>query len=410
MTTLIDNELFEYLSHLESEVGKRVSTTPEGSLQNLAHSQMREIILAEREFLKYINSNGTQPVLSISPNGLPSVASLNPDLEKICELAEHETSFGDVAQRFKKGMKGKNRSEEGRLYTSVSEKEWSKELENRGEEKLQTQIGFAVSETEDGKFEISIREDIHLQGYDLYSKEFPVLIREGKMRYHVVWNRIIDDPEQIFYIPNTSSILQGRTITPSKKVFDDFQRTYEFRKKDYKHSGERMPWMFWRSWTPKNYAQFLNSGNGARVAITNSILEILRESLGKQINLRGVGKNDLEVTLAFSSIPFANAPQTTPKEEDLYQVDKEGDIVSSRFPTTFDLVFSKGAEKVGTVEYFLPRSTIHFCHGSYGGRYREGYEFALGKLKLHILGSAISNESQFEKLQDGLKKVGKRRL
>src|SRR3989339_802539 len=162
MTTLIGDELFEYIEHLQGEVDKRISTNQEGSLSYLMHSQMRDIVIAERDFLKYINSNGTQPILSISPNGLPSVNSLNPDLEKICELAENKSSFSDITQKFRKGIHGKNK-EEGNIYTSVSEQEWNKELSNRNKEKLNSQIGFAFSETDEGKFELALREDFYLQ-------------------------------------------------------------------------------------------------------------------------------------------------------------------------------------------------------------------------------------------------------
>src|SRR3989339_545060 len=184
MTTLIGDELFEYIEHLQGEVDKRISTNQEGSLSYLMHSQMRDIVIAERDFLKYINSNGTQPILSISPNGLPSVNSLNPDLEKICELAENKSSFSDITQKFRKGI-------------------------NRNKEKLNSQIGFAFSETDEGKFELALREDFYLQVYDQHSKEFPVLIREGKMNYHVVWNKLIDNSEENFYVPNTALVLSN---------------------------------------------------------------------------------------------------------------------------------------------------------------------------------------------------------
>ena len=219
MATLVNEELFDYLDHLESEVDKRISISNEKSLQYLMHSQMKSIIENERDFLKYINSNGTQSILSISSNGLPSVASLNPDLEKICELAEEEKSFSDVTQKFRKGIDGKNRGEKEYSYVPVSEDEWSKELKNRGGKKLQSHVGFAISETEDGKFELAVREDVHLQGYDQYSKEFPILIREGRMKYHVVWNKLLEDSEESFYVPSSSTTIQ--IIKAPKKQFND---------------------------------------------------------------------------------------------------------------------------------------------------------------------------------------------
>lgn len=412
MTTLINNELFEYLDNLEKEIRKKVpdENNENGDLSSLMHSQMADVISAEKRFLKYVNSNGTQPVLSISPNGLPSVQSLNPDLEKICELADEEIPLAEIAQRFKKGIKGKNNNnEERQLYVPVSEEEWKIELKNYKPEQLITQVGFAINEAEDGKFELALREDLFLKGYDQYSKEFPVLIREGKTQYHVVWNRLIEGNEESFYVPNTALVLKGKPTKPSTKVFDDIKRFYQFRKKDYKDFKGKMPWIFWGSWVPNNYSQFLSAGTNARVTITTNILETLGKALGKQVSLKGIRKNDLEAILAFSSVPFKNVPQTTPKEEDFYELSKSGRVVSSRFPTEFDLVYTSGAEKIGTIEYFLPRNAIHFSLDAYCGRCRNGYRFTLGEVELHILGSEISDESQFKKLRDGLKRVRKRR-
>ena len=308
MATLVNEELFDYLDHLNKEVDKRISMSNERSLQYLMHSQMKSIIENERDFLKYINSNGTQSILSISSNGLPSVASLNPDLEKICELAEEEKSFSDVTQKFRKGIDGKNRGEKEYSYVPVSEDEWSKELKNRGGKKLQSQVGFAISETEDGKFELAVREDVHLQGYDQYSKEFPILIREGRMKYHVVWNKLLEDSEESFYVPSSSTTIQ---IIRTSKQFNDLSRFYSFNKQDYKSYNGRMPLLFWGSWTPKNYSEFLSAGSNARVNIANNVLETLSKALGRKVNFKGINKNDLKVVLDFYTIPFKNAPQTT---------------------------------------------------------------------------------------------------
>ena len=404
MVTLVDNELFDYLTHLESEVSKRISASNERGLQHLMHFQMREIVIAERDVLKYINSNGTQPVLSISPNGLPSVASLNPDLEKMCELSEHETSFGDVAQRFKKGVNGKNKGEEGHLYVPVSEEEWGKELANRDKEKLQSQVGFAISETDDGKFELAIREDIHLQGYDQYSREFPVLIREGKMRYHVVWNRLVNDSEENFYVPNTALVLQGRPIKPPKKQFGDLTIFYAFSGSDFK--GVRKSWFIRGRRDSIDYSSFLSAGTNARVRTTEKILEAIGRALEKQVILKGIGKNYLSQTLAFSAIPFENAPKTIPKEEDLYY-EAYNNITYNRtepkYQTKFDLIFTTGGGRMGQIEYVLPcnkRERESIC-------YNAVYRFTKGGINLTVFGDSVWNEEQDYNLQNELRKVRK---
>ncbi|PIN81732.1 hypothetical protein COV11_01295 [Candidatus Woesearchaeota archaeon CG10_big_fil_rev_8_21_14_0_10_30_7] len=403
MTTLIENELYEYLSHLESEVDKRILTNEEGSLQHLMHSQLRRVIITEREFLKYVNSNGTKPMLSISPNGLPSVNSLNPDLEKICELSEDEDSFRDVGQQFRKGISGKNKGEDGHFYVPVSEDEWNKELKNRSKEKVESQIGFAVSEVCDGRFELAVREDFYLQGYDQHSKEFPILIREGRMRYHVVWNRLVDDFEESFYVPNTALVLRGRPIKSSEKQFDDVVKLYAFGNSDFK--GFSKPWfMRWRKCSI-DYAGFLAAGTNARIRTTENILDAIGRTLKRQVTIKGIKKNDLEQTLAFTTIPFKNAPRTTPNDEDLYNVSEESyrRILSPKKHTKFDLIFTAGGDKLGEIEYVLPHNEK--CFGCYGGSY---YNFTKGGIKFVVFGKSILNEEQYHNLQSELRKVKKR--
>lgn len=404
MVTLLEDELFDYLAHLEGEVEKIISTSDEKSLQYLMHSQMRGVIGAEKDFLRYINSNGTQPMLSFSGNGLPSVESLKPDLEKMCELAEDETSFTGVAQRFRKGMDGKNEGEEGHLYVPVSEGEWNKEFANRSKEKLQSQIGFAISETDDGRFELAVREDVHLQGYDQHSKEFPVLIREGKMKYHVVWNRLVDDSEGSFYVPNTALVLQGRPTKSPERQFDDVTRFYSFGNSDFK--GVSKPWfMKWRG-DSINYANFLVAGTNARVRTTENILEGIGRALDRQVAVKGIRKNDLGQTLEFATIPFKNAPRTTLKEKDLYNNEggeKYNRKLVPRHLTKFDLVFTVGGDEMGEIEYILPHNRKHF--GDYGEEY---YRFTKGGVRLTVLGKSIWNEEQYHNLQSELRKVKKR--
>lgn len=402
MTTLIDKELFDYLDSLETDVRKKFSEGHNGDLHSLMHGQMADLIEAEKIFLRYINSNGTQPVLSISPNGLPSVASLNPDLEKMCELAKEDRSLIEVAQRYGKGIKGKNNEgQERHLYSPVSKEEWATELKNYKPEQLLSQVGFAINETEEGKFELSLMEDLFLRGYDRHSQEFPVLIREGNAQYHVVWNRLLDGIEESFYVPNTALVLQGKSIVARTKVFDDIERFYRFGRRSYKAFKGRLPSIFWKNWTPSNYSQFLSAGTSTRVNFTNNILNYLESALGKQVNLKGVRKNELEATLAFAAVPFANAPQTTPKSEDFYNTKDYKEF--SKIPNVFDLISGSGTEKIGEIEYVLPHNKKY--SGDYGGDY---YQITLGGVNLHILGSAILNESQFEKLQIGLKHVKKR--
>jgi len=204
-------------------------------------------------------------------------------------------------------------------------------------------------------------------------------------------------------IPDSSS--KGITLpVPLKKKFDDLSIFYKFGRSDYASYGKRIPWLFRGSWVPEDYAAFLNAGTVARVGITTGILNILEKYLQKKawINLNGVRREDLGLVLAFSSVPFENAPRTTPTDEDFYTLDSSGKAISNKIPSQFDLVCSKTAEKIGVIKYLLPRLAIHFSAGEFGV-YRNGYKFTLGEVKLLILGSAIPDEICFAQIKSNLK-------
>jgi len=205
-------KLIEYLNHLGKETEKMISKTNEKSFRYLMHSQLKEIVNSEKEFLNQVYSGveGIKPMLAISPNGLPSADSLRADLESMCGLAKEHEEFKNIRGRYAREINGKNNGDKDHLYVPVSEEDWNKEFQNRETEKLSSQIGFSVNETEDRKLELSVREEIYLQGYDKYSKEFPVLVREGKTKYHVVWNNLLEESEESFYVPNTGLILKGK--------------------------------------------------------------------------------------------------------------------------------------------------------------------------------------------------------
>jgi len=432
MATLQGNELNEYLINLEKETEKRISEADEKSFQHLMHSQMKEIINSEKGFSNYINShvngNGTlgiQPVLAITSSGLPSLDSLRADLETICQLSSEVDEFRDIAQKYTKGINGKNNGDESHLYVPVSEEEWNAEFQNRNKEpeKLFSKIGFSVNEVEDRKLELSVREDIYLEGCDKHSKEFPVMIREGKMKYHVVWNNLIEESEESFYIPNTPLFFQEKEnlIVPQKKIFDDIEIFYQFSAKDnIKSRKERFFWFLGVLWDrflsetfhshvsemmPNNYSKFLTEGTDERVRVTKNILETIEEISGKKIFIKGV--NDLEKILSFSSVPFANAPNTILKEDDIYNLGnldvwkKKCFIISSKYLTKFDLIYTSKKDRVGDIEYILPHLKRRYDEYSH----EDGWKFTQGGIKLKVSGDFILNEIQDYYLKHKLKKV-----
>ena len=172
MATLVGEELFGYLFHLEREVKKRVSDSNLDSFEGFMHDQMLELLIAEREFLAHIsggNLNAAQ--LSISGNGLPSIESLRADLESICGL---DGELGEIAkvvgERYKLGVNGGNN--EGEMYKKVDEEVWKEELKEMEKKGLTSKVGIEIGE-EDDKFMLRVRQGFYVDGFDRYSQEFP---------------------------------------------------------------------------------------------------------------------------------------------------------------------------------------------------------------------------------------------
>ena len=44
-----------------------------------------------------------------------------------------------------------------------------------------------------------------------------ILIRKGKLQYHVVWNNVIEDYEESFYIPDTALVLSNKSSLAKSK-------------------------------------------------------------------------------------------------------------------------------------------------------------------------------------------------
>jgi hypothetical protein len=398
MTTLEKEELFEYLGHLEFELKKRTNESEKDSLQYLIHNQMINLIGSEKDFLRKFYSNGTKPILSISPNGLPSVASLRPDLEKMCELSSEDQSFIDISQKY---IRGKENKDIQSNYVYVCKDDYLKELNNLEKEKLLSKTNFSINETEDGRFELSLREDLFLKGYDKYSKEFPVLTREGKIQYHVVWNRLIDNIEENFLVPNNALILNGKDLTRGEKFLGNIEKYYLFNKADYKSFKGRMPLLFLGNWVPNNYSEFLAAGTNSRVEVTKNILETLSNIFGKEVGLQKLGKSDLENVLAFANIPFKNAPKATPEIADF---EEKGSLY--KIPRKFDLIYNSDTKKIGEIIYNMPGT--RWVSPAFLEGVRDNYpKLIFGDIYLNIPGSFILNESQFNQLNKELNKIRK---
>ena len=385
MTRLYGEKLLEYLGHLKSETKERITKTSRNSLEHLSYQQMYLILEKELEFLKYMNSNvKTNPVLSISLNGLPSVVSLKKDLIKMKEIAKQEDKFKDIAQRFQSTKSKEVQKKRGGFYKNVDVKEFNKILRSKEKSKLDSRIYFQISQDHESKLKVLVSEETYLKGYDKLSREFPFVIREAEATYTVVWDQLIDNMETRFLVPKVISSSEKEFKKKKNIKLEDINYTCELFKRH--HDKEKAYLKKRKSWKPENYSDILDAGYDFRLDFANKTLEILEPIFGKiDINLKGE-KGNLEDFLKFEHILFENAPELTPHENDL-----------KREETTLFLDSSMSQE-IGIIEYVPPSFIAK--HNSDGGFSKSIFSF--GKIKWKINGSTIENYSQFKKLKKDL--------
>ena len=390
---LLGKDSFDYFGHLVSEMEKRQNDSTEESFQHIIHSHFKDIILSEDKFFRYLESNGEQPVLLLAANGLPSADFLNSNLERMCHLMGGEdSSLPDFIQKYNKNNFDKVAKE--KLYKSVSEDEWGKELEKRKDEKLERKISFKF-DTLDDKLEFLYREEVYVIGYDQHSKDFPVMIREGSMRYGLIFNQLVFNNGNNFYIPDTAALSGEKIITTDivKRKFDNIQNCYEFPRSAF--NGVPLFSKF-RYNKIKDYAKFLASGTDARVKFTKDILGILSHSFDVEIKFKDINTSDLSELLAFSNIPFKNASKSIPYYQELFKGDVYSwvhDYADPKVPINFDLIHAYTNDRVGKILYALPHLVPH------GNSFQPYHRFNLGWIDLKIFGSAIQNEDQNKNLR-----------
>ena len=419
MTTLSKTEVVKYLNHLKSETKKRISSEEKADLKNLAYQQMYDLLNAEIEFLKYMNPHEkSEPRLAISLNGLPSVASLNADLEKMCEISGEEPMFTDIAEKFKNGKEKTDSKIKKELYKEINEEEWQETLKKYQKGNLVHKIGFKISENHEEKFQIRVVEEIRVPGYDKYAKEFPILIREAESIYTVMWSQLLDKLDEKFYVPNVSSSLEGgkklieKPKIVNRKTFKDVEKNYIFSRKNYPEG--KIPLVKQTHWIPKDYSQFLEAGYFSRVKTTNDILKILDPVFGDiKITLEKNRSSEteeeevlekggsLEEFLGFENILFENAPDETPELNNL-----------EIFQTKINLIQSSSGEKIGKINYILPHKKAHYtkerkylkkAHRR-DDKYR-GEKINFGEIKVAISANHVKKKAQLQELQQKLNKI-----
>jgi len=193
MATLVNEELFDYLDHLNKEVQRLNSEYDKKEFRYEMHECMGRIINAEKIFLEQIHkSNAT---LAFNGNGLPTIESLRPDLETIAKLGDENSIFKEVAETY--------RPREQDNSEKVNYKEISKQdlfdLLKKNSEKLIEKYSFDIGETEDGKLELSVKKNIYIDCIDKFSKEYPFAMIKGKTKYQIAFGKLFSDSEQSFF-------------------------------------------------------------------------------------------------------------------------------------------------------------------------------------------------------------------
>ncbi len=160
-----------------------------------------------------------------------------------------------------------------------------------------------------------------------------------------------------------------------KKQFDNIRKCYYIRTPDF--PMVKKPSSFFNTFytffsvkdrETRDDSELVRATTKQRVDITQSILNTLKNGLGRKVNLAGIQEKNLSVVLAFSNLR-ENRP----------------------IPIDFRLVDNKRAS-IGSLEYFFP----HWIYGEYDEWVSNG------GVKLNVLSSVIKNESQYNSLQIGL--------
>ena len=155
-----------------------------------------------------------------------------------------------------------------------------------------------------------------------------------------------------------------------KKQFDNIRKCYYIRTPDFPmvKKPSLFETLFFVTREIKDDSELIRATTKQRVDITQSILNTLKNGLGRKVNLAGIQEKNLSVVLAFSNLR-ENRP----------------------IPIDFRLVDNKRAS-IGSLEYFFP----HWIYGEYDEWVSNG------GVKLNVLSSVIKNESQYNSLQIGL--------
>ena len=190
MTTLIGKDAFDYLNHLDSEIGRLRSQEPD----NVSHRAFAEAISLERRVLE-IHSSITDPTLSINPNGLPSLQTLLPDLEMA--LKEFPPRNAKEA-KFEYTPTGFNFST---TFVDTDKKTYEKIVKNHRESRTRLKSRYSIGETPDKKIVVTTQDEIYVNGYDDFSVNVPIAFRRTDTEYSVVWNKLISSSKVSYFEP-----------------------------------------------------------------------------------------------------------------------------------------------------------------------------------------------------------------
>lgn len=220
MTTLTNQDLFNYLNNLTQEIIKLKSSTQEGSLEYLSHSTLIDILDSEQRFIKQIYPKESQ-MLSFSSKGFPSTESLFADLNSMSEL----NGYDNITNGFNKDYFIDNGISEkaGPLakMKNITKEEYEKEKQKISNKPTITKTSFGIRESE-SMLELGLREDLHLNNPDNLSIQYPILVSTRNTRYQGLLGRIFEEGAENHYFLDSSIMTkdQLRELEDSDKDLD----------------------------------------------------------------------------------------------------------------------------------------------------------------------------------------------
>ena len=371
MNNLTGDKVIEYFSFLEKQIDNCLKKYNKTSLAYDMHNQMKKVVSAETRLIKKMSEEGEYLFVSLSDHGLPSANCINGALDTICELAKNDDHYSELAQTYQEGVHKLQSIGTNGSYRLPKKQEEFDPFEKYDASSGEKKSSFEISENEKGMIVLQYIQGVYVDGYDMHSKEFPAIIREGEITYCLMWNNLVCDVKGKLLVPQDP--FQKETKA-REKIFEDITRQFGFKKNDYSKEGRKG--IGWRSKLPDDYSKFIASGTNVRVSATTTILDELGQIYKQKVVIEGIKTDKLKEFLEFNYVPFKNDPKKSPNHNEIKKINED---------LTLGLILGDGRQ-IGQISYAPPHFTIQM--DMYSG---EKTHFNLDNITITIKGSEIDN-------------------